>query len=197
MSSPQGETKNEQTKPVCLPAEGSSIAETLCLGFLRKEKPMQYKIFTYPLGSAGTQIDELNRFLAGHKVVEVEKHLVVLDNAACWSFCVCYLQGEVTPPAGEKREKIDYKTLLSEEEFAVFSKLRAIRKKLSEEDAVPAFAVFTDAELAEMAKFKDLSAKQMQSIQGIGSKRMERYGMPLLERYQQQQALETSGELNP
>jgi len=37
---------------------------------------MQIKIFTIPISDNGSTIEEMNRFLRGNKVLEVEKQLV-------------------------------------------------------------------------------------------------------------------------
>ena len=44
--------------------------------------------------------------------------------------------------------------------FEVFSKLRVFRKQIAERDAVPAYAVYTDAELAEIAKLERITSKR-------------------------------------
>ncbi len=76
---------------------------------------------------------------------------------------------------------MDYKNVLSEEHFKVFSQLRAYRKQIAEQDAVPAYAVFTDAELALLAQSADLTEQSMLKIDGIGKKRVEKYGALLIE----------------
>lgn len=69
--------------------------------------------------------------------------------------------------------------MLDGHSFARFAVLRTIRKRLAEEDAVPAFAVFTDAELAEIAKLDEITPKRMLAINGLGEKRVEKYGEPM------------------
>lgn len=142
---------------------------------------MQIKLFTIPLFGNEEAVEEMNKFLRGNKVVDISKSLVQQGDVSYWSFCVTYLLG--APPkiqqSGEKKEKVDYKQVLGEAEFARFALLRTLRKQLAEADAVPAFAVFTDAELAEMAKMQELTAKSLLSINGVGEKRVEKYGEPL------------------
>ena len=144
---------------------------------------MQYEIFTVPVVDGVEETERMNRFLRGHKVVQVDKHFVVLGDCAYWSFCVNYLAASPssTVVAGEKREKVDYKNVLNEEHFKVFSRLRAYRKQIAEQDAVPAYAVFTDAELAALAQAEGLTEQTMLQIDGIGKKRVEKYGALLLE----------------
>lgn len=79
------------------------------------------------------------------------------------------------------KEKVDYKNVLDENTFAQFSKLREVRKKMAQDDAVPAYAVFTNEELAEIAKLEELNEKALLTINGIGEKRIEKYGKLLIE----------------
>lgn len=144
---------------------------------------MQYEIFTIPVFNPDEGLEKLNRFLRGHKVVQVDKELVRFGEQAYWSFCVNYLI-TTSPIETEKKEKIDYKNVLSEDQFKVFSKLRSCRKIISEKEGYPAYSVFTDAELALMSKTENLSKETIVKIEGIGNKRMERFGLLLLELYQ-------------
>lgn len=140
---------------------------------------MQIKIFTVPIFGGEEAAEEMNKFLRGNKVVDITKSLVQQGDVAYWSFCVTYLLGvpqKVQQPQAERKEKIDYRQVLDDPTFARFAALRAIRKRLAEADAVPAFAVFTDAELAEIAKLDEITPKRMLSINGLGEKRVEKYG---------------------
>ncbi|MDE6879273.1 MAG: HRDC domain-containing protein [Odoribacter sp.] len=143
---------------------------------------MQYEVFTIPVLGGSEESERMNRFLRGHKVVQVDRQFLVLGDCAYWSFCVNYLESAApVSVVGEKREKVDYKNVLSEEHFKVFSQLRAYRKQIAEQDAVPAYAVFTDAELALLAQSADLTEQSMLKIDGIGKKRVEKYGALLIE----------------
>ena len=116
---------------------------------------------------------------------------------AYWAFCVTYLLGtppKVQAPQPERKEKVDYRNVLEAPTFARFAVLRSIRKRLAEADAVPAFAVFTDAELAELAKLEELTPKQMLSLSGIGEKRVEKYGESLCQLYAEQVAANVGKE---
>ncbi|MBA4299349.1 MAG: helicase [Cyclobacterium sp.] len=145
---------------------------------------MQIKLFTIPLTDDGSAQDEMNRFLQAQKIVKIESQFISESGGAMWCFCVSFLsncQGsQASYPPGKK---VDYKNLLSEEAFQRFSKLRDIRKELASEDAVPAYAVFTDVELSEMAKSENLDATSILGIRGIAGKRFEKYGKAMLEKY--------------
>lgn len=143
---------------------------------------MQYKIFTIPILGNEIETEELNKFLRANKIVKVDKDLVSNGDMTYWSFCVQYLLPPPSAPAGEKKEKIDYKNVLDEEHFKLFSMLRKCRKAIAEEDAIPAFAVFLDSELAEMTKLDEISVKSLLKINGIGKQRAEKYAARLLEK---------------
>lgn len=145
---------------------------------------MHIKLFTIPISDDGSAQAELNRFLQSHKVLKTESHFYAVPNGAAWCFCVNYLPATSSFSIGSSgNKKIDYKTFLSETEFTKFSKLREIRKTLATTDAVPAYAVFTDAELAEISKLETIDPKTVASIKGISYKRMEKYGKNLTESF--------------
>jgi superfamily II DNA helicase RecQ len=151
-------------------------SNTAC-GGRKKIKKMQFRIFTFSVFDEN-KIEEMNRFLRGNKIINAEKQFVTLENCAYWSFCIHYTGMEAKDGAAtsEPKAKTDYKNVLDEATFAVFSKLRVYRKKIAESDAVPAYAVFTDAELSEIAKLDEITEKKLIGIQGIGEKRVEKYG---------------------
>lgn len=142
---------------------------------------MQIKIFLVPVISGESANEELNKFLRSQKILDVDKHIVTHKDAVFWTFCVTYIP---TGPLGsstvsERREKTDYKQVLDESAFAVFTKLRTFRKRLADRDAIPAYAVFTDAELAEIAKIEHITPSAIRSVSGIGEKKIEKYGVEL------------------
>jgi len=135
---------------------------------------MQIKLFTIPVGDSGTALDEMNRFLRGNKILEVQNQLISNENGAYWCFCVRYLEKTISS-TGETKAKIDYKQVLDEATFQKFSRLREIRKKVAADEGLPAFAIFTDEELAGLAKLETITQKTMLSIKGIGDKKVERF----------------------
>jgi superfamily II DNA helicase RecQ len=135
---------------------------------------MQVKLFTIPIGDSGAALEEMNRFLRGNKILEVQNQLISNENGAYWCFCVRYLE-KTFLTGGDAKPKVDYKQTLDEATFLKFSRLREIRKKVAADEAVPAFVIFTDEELAGMAKLETITPQTMLSIRGIGDKKVERY----------------------
>jgi superfamily II DNA helicase RecQ len=157
---------------------------------------VQIKIITVPISDNGTMQAELNKFLSVNRVLEVEQHFFQNGNGGCWSFCIRYMPQVQNGIVNGSKEKVDYKQILSEKEFAIFSYLRVIRKQLADEDSIPAYAVFTDEELAGIAQLPELTAEKLTTVQGIGAKKVQKYGKNLVERYLQSKTTERGNPAN-
>jgi ATP-dependent DNA helicase RecQ len=64
---------------------------------------------------------------------------------------------------------------------AVFDALRAWRREVSREHGVPAYTIFHDSTLRELARALPRSLEELRSISGIGATKLERYGSALLQ----------------
>jgi len=73
------------------------------------------------------------------------------------------------------------KALVSEEDAPLLSALKAKRRALAETARVPAYVIFTDRTLIEMAETKPQSLDEMARISGVGATKLERYGAAFLE----------------
>ena len=62
----------------------------------------------------------------------------------------------------------------------LFEKLRALRKKIADETNVPAFVVFGDATLRQMASHMPLDRDSVLRIRGVGQSKLDQYGDPFL-----------------
>ncbi|NUN49670.1 MAG: ATP-dependent DNA helicase RecQ [Candidatus Brocadiae bacterium] len=58
----------------------------------------------------------------------------------------------------------------------VFQRLRALRKEIADSKGVPAFVVFTDRTLIEMAEKRPRTRKEMLDVSGVGEKKWAQYG---------------------
>ncbi|MDW3118261.1 MAG: DNA helicase RecQ [Roseovarius pacificus] len=68
------------------------------------------------------------------------------------------------------------RALVSEEDAPLLSALKAKRRALAEAAKVPAYVVFNDRTLIEMAEKRPNSLDEMARISGVGAKKLERYG---------------------
>lgn len=139
---------------------------------------MQYKKFILSLTDDGLQEAELNRFLRGHRAIKVEQHF--MPDEALWAFLVCYMDGEQkeTAPGAHRSnsERFDPSKELTPEQLARYKHYAYIRLQLARRDNVKAFVVFTNRELAAIAKVEELSVDVLKGIDGIGEARIEQYG---------------------
>ena len=60
----------------------------------------------------------------------------------------------------------------------LFAKLRKLRKAIADEENIPPYVVFNDATLIEMAEQMPLTASEMLSVNGVGHRKLERFGKP-------------------
>ena len=73
------------------------------------------------------------------------------------------------------------KALVSDEDAPLLSALKAKRRAFAEAANVPAYVVFNDRTLIEMAENRPATLDDMARISGVGAKKLERYGAAFLE----------------
>ncbi|MDX1795400.1 MAG: DNA helicase RecQ [Hydrogenovibrio sp.] len=72
------------------------------------------------------------------------------------------------------------KEQLSDAELAVFEQLRALRKEIADSEERPAYQVFGDTALIEMAQQLPQNDSQLLQINGVGETKLARYGFEFL-----------------
>ena len=77
--------------------------------------------------------------------------------------------------------RVVVKALVSDEDAPLLSALKAKRRALAEAARVPAYVIFTDRTLIEMAEKRPETRDQMAGISGVGAKKLESYGAAFLE----------------
>ncbi|MGL5419043.1 MAG: ATP-dependent DNA helicase RecQ [Plesiomonas shigelloides] len=95
------------------------------------------------------------------------------------------LRGEVSLQLAQPRVTLgklrsSAKTLLSHYDRQLFAKLRKLRKSIADEEGIPPYVVFNDATLQEMAEQMPTTARDMLSVNGVGQRKLERFGSPFL-----------------
>jgi len=141
---------------------------------------MKLRFFVIPMQQGPAAADDLNAFLSTHRVLAVDRHFVTDGSNSSWAVCVSYLDSGARP-ALEKRGRVDYREVLSDRDFALFARLRALRKTLAERDGVPAYALFTNEQLAEVVRRRATSIAALEQIDGVGPARAAKYGAAVLE----------------
>ena len=127
--------------------------------------------------------EEMNRFLRSVRVVQVSREFVDLGENSFWAVAVEYMiMNEAAATAGSTRKKkrIDYREVLSPQDFAVYVKLREWRKKVADEEGVPVYTIFTNEQLAKIVESRVESKKDISKIEGVGESRLTKYSAAVL-----------------
>jgi superfamily II DNA helicase RecQ len=144
---------------------------------------MAFAFFTVPVRDSGEAEASLNGFLCSHKILTIDRRWVDDGANSFWSLCIDYLKSSST--GGSRtlglRNKIDYKDVLKSDEFALYAKLRELRKQIAQAEAVPVYTIFTNEQLADMVRTKVTTRAALSKIEGVGDARIEKYGPRFLE----------------
>ena len=76
----------------------------------------------------------------------------------------------------------------------LFHRLRTLRKSLADQQGVPAYIVFSDKVLREMAVRRPQGAAQLLAVPGVGPAKLERYGDSFLREIRREMGRETGRE---
>lgn len=149
-----------------------------------------YRVFNIAIPNDGSEEAELNRFLSSHRVVSVRTQWVTNGDVPYEVFTVEYSGSAALvaaanggPPSSavaSDNARTDYRKLLTPEQFVRYCKMRDERKKIADEEAVKAFVVFTNEQLAEIAKMENATLADLKKIDGIGEARVGKYGARIL-----------------
>jgi ATP-dependent DNA helicase RecQ len=71
--------------------------------------------------------------------------------------------------------------MLSEEDEPLFNALRGLRRRLAERQGVPAYVVFVDRTLIEMAQKRPATLDDLATCSGVGASKLTKYGAEFLE----------------
>jgi superfamily II DNA helicase RecQ len=139
---------------------------------------VQYASFNLPPHPGSEEAAELNRFLRSHAILQCQTAFSH-ESGGRWMILVQYGMG-TTGSEGDANHtrragKVDYKTVLSPEDFELFDRLRRVRKALAEADGLPVYAICTNEQLSRIATTRPGDKAAFQSIEGLGEAKTERY----------------------
>ncbi|MCH2094151.1 MAG: DNA helicase RecQ [Rhodobacteraceae bacterium] len=92
---------------------------------------------------------------------------------------LCLRRDSISKASAQRMPAV--KSMVNEEDAPLLSALKAKRRALSEEARVPAYVIFPDRTLIEMAETRPASLDAMARINGVGAKKLERYGSAFLQ----------------
>ena len=88
---------------------------------------------------------------------------------------------EKTEKIAVKKKKKTAGVLLSNEQEALFEKLRQLRMEIAKEEKVPPYIVFSDKTLVHMCQVRPENKAQMLKVSGVGEFKYQKYGERFLE----------------
>lgn len=88
---------------------------------------------------------------------------------------------EKTEKTAVKKKKKTAGVLLSNEQEALFEKLRQLRMEIAKEEKVPPYIVFSDKTLVHMCQVRPENKAQMLKVSGVGEFKYQKYGESFLE----------------
>ena len=135
---------------------------------------MQLKTFRISITSPEQSEGEVNAFLRAHRILSAERHFCP-DLGGYWAILVEYAEdghADCARPA-RRRERTSVADELNEAEKVRFERYRKIRYDVSVERGVPAYAVFTDRELAILSRLEELNLEGVKSLKGIAPSHLE------------------------
>lgn len=137
---------------------------------------MAYRILTIPFDPENEVFtdDELLKFLANKKVIEMHTEFFQVGKKAYWTVFVNY---KSVFTQGEESSK---EARLNEAESLLYKRLKEWRREKAEKQNMPVFIIATNKQLIDVIKQNPETIEQLKNIQGFGKKKLSMYGKELL-----------------
>ncbi len=144
---------------------------------------MKLKVFTLQLDAESGGFDDsaLQSFLAERDAIAVDEHFFVHDGVPRWALLVHHREAAADKRRrGSEPRESDWRSDLSSAEADLFTALRSWRNSRARRDGRPAFVLFTNRQLAEIAKVAPRTLTELATVQGVGEARVRDYGQSVL-----------------
>ena len=142
---------------------------------------IQFKIFRLPSNNNSEEEAALNKFLRSVTQLTVHRDFVATNSHSYTVFTVEYFEnGHPQGNSRSKKGKVDYREVLSAEDFTLFAKLREWRKEVAARQAVAVYTIFTNEELAQISIQRPKSNAALQQIPGIGEAKVNKSSQEVL-----------------
>lgn len=110
------------------------------------------------------------------------EHPILLLNDASWAVMRGQRTVRLMKPKDEPVQKVAYAENSWEGvDRGLFEHLRGVRREIALERSVPAFVIFSDATLRDLARLRPKSASEMRRVKGIGEKKQADLGERFLQ----------------
>jgi HRDC domain len=129
------------------------------------------RFFTIQVHGGDEDAADLNRFMATHRILGAERHLVLDGANSTWAFCVSFEPSGARPAAAGKCGKVDFKDVLGVAELPCSPGCGRCASRWP----MPAYALFTNDQLAEMVQRRVVTIASLREIPGVGDSRVQKY----------------------
>jgi superfamily II DNA helicase RecQ len=151
---------------------------------------MSLHFFCIPAQTPRFAEADLNSFCAANAVVSLDRNLIECGVKSYWSVCVTVRDhpgklpkgsGGSPPNSAGNAAKVDYREVLSDLDFALYSHLREFRKALANEHNLPLYGVASNEQLAQMAITRPNTLEALGKVEGMGEVRLQKFGKAILD----------------
>jgi ATP-dependent DNA helicase RecQ len=143
---------------------------------------------TLPTFGVGRDMDKRGwqgvfRQMMGHDLVrpDPERHGALVMTEAARPILRAETPIRLRREVAQRTPRPAARALVSEEDAPLLSALKAKRRALAEAAGVPAYIVFNDRTLIEMAETRPANLDAMARVGGVGATKLDRYGADFLE----------------
>ena len=139
---------------------------------------MKHKFFKIPVSDPVNAETELNTFISQHRIAHIDRYFVADGANSFWSICLTWLESEsaLAGSLPKRKNKIDYREVLNEADFALYARLRDLRKTIAEQEATPVYNIFTNEQLAAIVQQRIVTKSALLAVEGVGQTRVDKYG---------------------
>ena len=124
---------------------------------------------------------ELRRFCDVHDVVSVSEHHFVFEGIPSVALLLTWREpagSRVFPPESSREPREEPE--LSDAEKPLYAALRKWRNDRARRDGRPAYVLFTNAQLAAIARLRPTTRAALESVPGVGEARLRDYADELI-----------------
>jgi superfamily II DNA helicase RecQ len=132
-------------------------------------------------------------FSQDKEILQVRDHLLIRNEIPYLVLVIKYYPFRVEAGAeGQSKERLSsevsssrnsgdaWKKEITDAEMPLFNRLRDWRSERCKKDGVPPYLIFTNQQLAAIAKKKPQSLVDLGQVEGVGPGKLERYGVDVL-----------------
>ena len=143
---------------------------------------MKLRVFTLALDRDSGRFDdtELVQFLSERSATLVSDHAFEVDGWPTLALVVGYREPARPRPASSATRPADLRAGLGPDDRRRFDALRRWRNERAKRDGRPAYVLFTNAQLADVARQAPASLTALGELDGVGEARVRNYGADVL-----------------